>query len=136
MRSLGKMIVGNIIVTAATRAPDQLAFFCSGTGRRFSFRETNERSNRLANALLDKGFGKASVLAFICSNRAEMPEIYFALAKSGFVGVPINYRLAPAEMVELMRAMGAQGLIYESRFEACAAHIRKQLSQVYCFVAI
>jgi acyl-CoA synthetase (AMP-forming)/AMP-acid ligase II len=35
-----------------------------------------------------------------------------------------------------MRAMGAQGLIYESRFESCAAHVREHLPQLRCFVAI
>jgi fatty-acyl-CoA synthase len=135
-RALGKMLVGNMIVTAAARTPNHLAFYCSGTGRRFTFRETNERSNRLANALLERGFSKACVLAFLCSNRAEMAEIYFALAKSGIVGIPINYRLAPTEISELMRAMGAQGLIYESRFESCAAHVREHLPQLRCFIAI
>ncbi len=31
-RALGKMLVGNIIVTAAARAPNKVAFFCAGTG--------------------------------------------------------------------------------------------------------
>jgi fatty-acyl-CoA synthase len=47
--ALGKMLVGNIIVTAAARAPDKLAFYCAGTGRRLTFRDTNERCNRLAS---------------------------------------------------------------------------------------
>jgi acyl-CoA synthetase (AMP-forming)/AMP-acid ligase II len=126
-RSLGKMLVGNIIVTAAARAPDKIAFYCAGTGRRFTFRQVNERCNRLANILARHGLAKGDVVAFLCSNRAEMPEIYFALAKCGIVGIPLNYRLAPTEMVELMRAMDARVLIYEARFEACALHVQEQM---------
>ena len=135
-RALGKMVVGNIIATAAARAPDKLAFFCAGTGRRFTFRDTNERCNRLANSLAGLGLAKGDVLAFLCSNRAEMPEIYFALAKSGVVGIPLNYRLAPTETVKLMRAMGARALIFEARFEACALHVKAQMPEVRHYVVI
>ena len=135
-RALGKMLVSNILVTAATRAPDNLAFHCAGTGRRFTFRQTNQRCNRLANALAARGLSKGDVVAFLCSNRAELVEIYFAFAKSGIVGIPLNYRLAPAEVVELMRSMGAKALLYEARFEACAMQVRSDLPKVAHFVAI
>lgn len=135
-RALGKMLVGNIIATAAARTPDKLAFYCAGTGRRLTFRDTNERCNRLANSLASLGLVKGDVLAFLCSNRAEMPEIYFALAKSGIIGIPLNYRLAPTEIVALMRTMGARALIFEARFEACALHIREQMPEVRHYVSI
>src|ERR1700677_2278042 len=135
-RALGKMLVGNIIATAAARTPDKLAFYCAGTGRRLTFRDTNERCNRLANSLVSLGLAKGDVLAFLCSNRAEMPEIYFALAKSGIIGIPLNYRLAPTETVALMRAMGARALIFEARFEACALHIKAHMPEVRHYVTI
>lgn len=135
-RALGKMLVGNIIATAAARAPDKLAFYCAGTGRRLTFRDTNERCNRLAHALARLGLAKGDVLAFLCSNRAEMPEIYFALAKSGIIGIPLNYRLTPGETVELMRAMGARALIFEARFEACAQQVRDHMPEVRHYVTI
>ncbi len=135
-RSLGKMLVGNIISTAATRVPDDLAFVCAGTGRRLTFRQVNERCNRLAHALATLGLVKGNVVAFLCGNRAEMPEIYFALAKSGLVGIPLNYRLAPAEIVDLMRAMGAQALIYEARFADCVRHVRERLPAVRHYITI
>ena len=134
--ALGKMLVGNIIATAAARVPDKLAFYCAGTGRRFTFRDTNERCNRLANGLARLGLQKGDVLAFLCSNRAEMSEIYFALAKTGIVGIPLNYRLAPAETVELMRAMRARALLYEARFAVCALHVREHMPEVRHYVRI
>jgi len=135
-RALGQMLVGNMIVTAAARFPDKTAFVCTGTGRRFTFRNTNERCNRLANGLGGLGLAKGDVLAFLCGNRAEMPEIYFALAKSGIIGIPLNYRLAAGEIVELMRAMGARALVFEARFEACALHVRAHMPEVRHFVVI
>ncbi|MFX6334906.1 AMP-binding protein, partial [Acinetobacter baumannii] len=77
-------------------------------------------TNRLAQGLLGLGYAKGDVVAFLCSNRAEMVEIYFALARTGIVGLPLNYRLAEREMIELIRAMGATGLIHEARFGGVA----------------
>jgi acyl-CoA synthetase (AMP-forming)/AMP-acid ligase II len=113
---MGKMVVGQILTNAAIRFPDRESFLCFSTQRRFTFSQTNQRCNRLANGLAELGLRKGDRVAFLCSNRAEMVEIYFALAKSGLVGMPLNYRLAPVEMLELMRAVGTVALIAERRF--------------------
>src|SRR5271165_2521230 len=117
-RALGKAVVGPLLATAARRFRDREAFFCAGTGRRFSFCQTNERCNRLAHGLAGLGLAKPDTVAFLCNNRAELPEIYYALAKAGLVGIPLNYRLAPAEIVALMGAMGAKAMLFEARFGA------------------
>ncbi|TAJ82109.1 class I adenylate-forming enzyme family protein [Reyranella sp.] len=119
-RSLGKMVVGNILTAAAIRHPESPAIYCAATDRRFNYRQVEERTNRLAQTLLGLSFRKGDVVAFLTSNRAEIVEIYFALARTGIVGLPLNYRLAAAEILELVRAMGATGLIYEDRFASVA----------------
>jgi fatty-acyl-CoA synthase len=135
-RALGKMVVGNILKTAALRFRDREAFNCAGTGRRFTFRQTNERCNRLAHGLAGLGLNKPAVVGFLCNNRAELPEIYFALAKLGLVGIPLNYRLAPAEVVAMMEAMGARAMLFATRFAAAAEQVRAALPQVESFIAI
>ena len=65
-----------------------------------------------------------------------MPEIYYALAKSGLVGIPLNYRLAPAEIVALMRAMRATAMLFETRFVAAAERVRAELPGIGEFIAI
>lgn len=135
-RALGKMVVGGIVRSAALRFRDREAIYCVSTGRRFSFREVNARCNRLANGLSGLGLNKPDVVAFLCSNRAELAEMYFALAKLGLVGIPLNYRLAPAEIVELMRAMGARAMLFETRFTGVAEQVRAALPAVRSFVAI
>lgn len=130
VRGLSGMLVGNVLVTAATRFQDREAFYCAGTGRRFTFRQINQRVNRLANSLLAMGLRKGDVLAFLSTNRVEVVEIYFALAKTGIVGLPLNYRLAPVEMVELASSMGAKGLVIEDGHDAAAAALRAGLPGV------
>lgn len=134
--SLGKMLVGSVLATAAIRFPDHESVVCTATGRRFRYRETNARANRLAHGLMALGLGKGDVVAFLSTNRAEMVEIYFALAKTGIVGIPLNYRLAPSEVVELMRAMGAVGMLCEARFKAVGQQVARELPGVRRMVAI
>jgi fatty-acyl-CoA synthase len=120
---VGEMVVGNILATAAMRHPDAPAFYCAQTGRRLTFREVEARTNRLAQALLALGLKKGDVVAFLASNRAETVEIYFALARTGIVGLPLSPRLADVELIALTGAMGAAALVHERRFAAAATRI-------------
>jgi len=122
--ALGKMTVGGVLRTTAARHPQREAIFCVGTGRRVSYAELDERCNRLANYLLSLSLEKGTVVAFLCANRAEIIETYFAIAKAGFVGLPLNYRLAPREIEALVAAMGASVLVCDAKFKAAFEHLR------------
>ncbi len=130
VRALGKMVVGNVLATAALRTPDAPALYCSATNRRFTFREVDDRANRLAGALTKLGLRKGDVVAFLCSNRAETVEIYFALARTGVIGLPMNYRLAVTELVASVRAIGASALVFEARFRSMAQLLLGELPSV------
>jgi len=134
--SLGRMLVGSVLTTAAIRFPDNESVICTATGRRFRYRETNARSNRLAHGLMALGLRKGDVVAFLSTNRAEVVETYFALAKTGIVGIPLNYRLAPAEVIELMRAMGVVGMLCEARFRPVAQQAAQALPGLRALIAI
>ncbi|WP_188612343.1 class I adenylate-forming enzyme family protein [Chelatococcus reniformis] len=135
-RALGRMVVGSILTSAALNFRDREAFLCAGTGRRVTFRQANERCNRLANGLTDAGLRKADVVAFLCNNRSELPEIYFALAKLGLVGIPLNYRLAPAEIIALVTEMDAKALIFATRFLWAAQQVKETVPNIAHLVAI
>jgi fatty-acyl-CoA synthase len=126
-RALGQQLISSVLTTGAVRYADREALYCSGTGRRFTFRELNERSNRLAHAFSALGFRKGDVVGFLCANRAEIIEIYFALAKTGIVGLPLNYRLAAAEVATLLATTGATGLVCEARFGDVLEQLRRDL---------
>ncbi len=64
----------------------------------YTFKEWNDRSCRLANALYDLGLRKGDRFAVLAYNCVEWMEIYGAAAKGGFICVPIIFRLAAPEM--------------------------------------
>ncbi|MBI9082471.1 MAG: AMP-binding protein [Desulfobacterales bacterium] len=135
-KATGTLTVGNFVKVAATRYGDREAIFCSTTNRRFSFRQLNQRTNRLANGLLGLGLKKGDVAAFLCTNRAEIVEIYSALAKIGVLGIPLNYRLAPNEMIDLMAHGEASTLIFDPWFGEIATQVREALPRVQHFVGM
>ena len=64
----------------------------------YTFKEWNDRSCRLANALSSMGMKKGDRFAALGYNCVEWMEIYAAAAKGGFIVVPIMFRLSAPEM--------------------------------------
>lgn len=64
----------------------------------YTFKEWNERSCRLANALAEMGMRKGDRFAVLAYNCVEWMEMYAAAAKGGFIVVPLMFRLSAPEM--------------------------------------
>jgi acyl-coenzyme A synthetase/AMP-(fatty) acid ligase len=67
-----------------------------------TFGELDRRSSRLANALLGLGLQKGDRVAFQMSNRPAIVEIEIALYKAGLVKMPLNARLSPSEVTDVI----------------------------------
>jgi long-chain acyl-CoA synthetase len=76
-----------------------------------TYAELDERSNRLAQALLAAGVGRGSRVAYLDRTAPEVVELLFAAAKIGAVTVPLNWRLAGPEMAAVLDDSQAPVLI-------------------------
>ena len=135
-RATGSFVMGNYPKVAAARYGDKEAIYCVTTGKRLSFRELNQRCNALANGLLSLGLKKGDVTAFLSYNRAEIVETYFALAKTGVLGIPLNYRLSAGEIVELINFCDAENLIFDPSFSEIVSDIRQKLPGVKRYICM
>lgn len=135
-KAIETMAVGRLMKSAAIRFRDKEALYCEPTGRRFTYVQLNERTNRLANALRGVGFTKGNVIAFLSKNRAEVMETFYANAKSGFLGLPLNYRLANKEIIHLLELYEAKALIFENDFIEVAQEARLQLPGIKKYIII
>ncbi len=66
--------------------------------RRYTYKEFEERVNRLASRLKDAGFQKGDRIAFLCPNTPPMLEGTFAIPAAGLIMVTINTRLSAGEV--------------------------------------
>jgi acyl-CoA synthetase (AMP-forming)/AMP-acid ligase II len=87
------MSMGLAVTRQARSRPDELAVF--DQDRRRTWRELDERTNRLANALRDRyGVRAGDRVALLCPNRIEVAEVLAATHKAGAVYVGLNFRMA------------------------------------------
>ncbi len=108
------MIVPDQIARSVLRYPDNVAAI-SGDERR-TFREIDERSNRLAHALLGMGLVKGDRVATPIENSVRCVEIDFALAKAGFVRVSLNPRSTASDAAFILADSDARVLVFGSGY--------------------
>ncbi|MCG7595190.1 long-chain-fatty-acid--CoA ligase [Mycobacterium sp. PSTR-4-N] len=99
--------------------------------RTITYGELDARSNQVAQAFAAMGVGRGDRVAFIDRNGAEFFEVMFGLAKLGAVGVPVNWRLAPAEMAHVLADCEATAVVVGADFfahvEAIEAHLSRHV---------
>lgn len=94
------MLVRDYLENNARSWPTRSAYV-SESGR-FSWRETADRSRRLAAAFQAFGIKKGDVVASLAYDRQEVVEIWYACALIGAVRVGINPRYSPREMGHIL----------------------------------
>ncbi|MDH4610449.1 acyl-CoA synthetase [Pseudomonas sp. BN102] len=95
----------------ATLTPEKPAVINGSTGEQLSFRELDERSNRLARYLLDAGLRHGDGLGMFLENNIRCFEVCWAALRSGLQIVPINRFLTPEEAAYIVNDSGAKALV-------------------------
>jgi len=85
--------------------------------RRYTYRQFEERVNRLAQALRQAGLRKHDRVAFLCPNIPTMLEAHFGVPAAGGVLVAINIRLSTDEIGYILEHSGATFLFVDAEFE-------------------
>jgi fatty-acyl-CoA synthase len=81
---------------------------------RLTWRELDERSTRVAVALIRYGVRPSEPVALYSGNRIEYIELMYGLAKAGCPIVPLSPRFVAAEVTGAVAATGARALVTDS----------------------
>lgn len=95
--------------------------------RRITYGEFGERTNRLANALLDMGVRSGQRVAFLAYNSYPLLEGYYGVVQAGAILLPINIRLSPDEIAYILEHSDARVLFVDRDFAPIQAAICKDL---------
>ncbi len=76
----------------------------------------NEKANRVANMLLERGVKKGDKVAILLMNCLEWLPIYFGILKSGALAVPLNFRYSAEEIDYCVRKAEADVLLFGPEF--------------------
>lgn len=91
--------------------PDKPALIHGPTGAAISYREMDERSNRLAQYLYALGLRPGDRFALLMENNMRYLEICWAALRSGLTAVPVNRFLTPQEVAYIVQDSDAKVLI-------------------------
>lgn len=113
------MIQFDPIATYAGSNPDGIAVVDLESGRQWSYAGLHRAIDRLAAWLVDEfGEGSGVRVATLARNCAEMLVLQLAGARAGTVFVPLNWRLANAEIAALLADAGPAALFIDAEFSA------------------
>ncbi|BBZ15456.1 class I adenylate-forming enzyme family protein [Mycobacterium branderi] len=88
--------IADALTLIARRAPATPAIGLRG-GRVLNYAQLDERTNRLANALIGAGLSPGDAIGAWMEDVPEYFELYLAVAKAGLVIVPVNARFKADE---------------------------------------
>ena len=129
------LTLGQMLTVHQRLQPDRIG--ARDLDRAMSFRLWNERSCRLANALVGLGLVRGDRVAVLAYNCVEWVEIFAATAKAGLIAVPMNFRLIAKELRFILEDAGVAALIVQDQLagviEELGADLRFAASRVICF---
>lgn len=110
------IIAQDWIAHHARISPAQEAIHDLASGRRFTFAEFDIRVTRLALYLQSLGVGESDRVAVLSHNDSDVFEIQFACARLGAIFLPLNWRLAVAELEYISRDATPKVMLYGVEF--------------------
>ena len=117
--------VADVIRRHAAQRPDAVAL--RQGDRELAYGDLDERSSRLAQALLARGVRAGARVAYLDRSAPEVVELLFAASKVGAVLVPLNWRMAPPELAAVMADAQAPLLIAGTDYRAVAEDVLERL---------
>ena len=117
---------GDMIRQWAAAQPDHPALRWGD--EELSYRQLDERSSRVAQALRAAGVGPGDRVAFLDKNSAEQVELFFGAAKLNAVPTPVNFRLAPPEVAVIVTDAAAKVFVVGEEFAPLVAAIADDLA--------
>ncbi len=89
----------------------------------------NEKANRFANLLLQRGIQKGDKVAILMMNGLEWLPIYFGILKTGALAVPLNFRYSAEEIEYCVNLAEADVLVFSNPFIGRVEEIADRISK-------
>ena len=84
--------------------------------REITWEVFDEKANRVANMLIDRGIGPGNKVAILLMNCLEFLPIYFGILKTGAVVVPMNFRFSADEIRYCVKLSDTDILLFGPEF--------------------
>ncbi len=126
--------LADLFESVVDTVPERLALV-AGEARR-SYRELDQRANRLANHLAAQGLGRDDHIGIYATNCVEWVEAMWACFKLSAVPVNINFRYVEDELRYIFDNADLKAVIYQRSYGQLLDTIRSDLPLLQHFVMI
>ncbi len=119
------MHAADLLSKRAHLTPDREALLEAATGRRFTYRQLNDRANCLANFFQEKlGVQKGDRVSILAHNSVVYVDLFYGLAKIGAIFAPLNWRLVARELSYIVNDCGSKVILCGPEFVETLAEMR------------
>ncbi|HEX8164560.1 MAG TPA: amino acid adenylation domain-containing protein [Beijerinckiaceae bacterium] len=126
-------LVHSLFEAQARRQPTALAV--QGDGPELSYRELNQRADRLAGMLAGRGLRPGARIALLCERSPHLIVAMLAVLKAGCAYVPLDPDSPPARHETILRIAEAGALITDASMQARAERLAATAGGVPCLRA-
>jgi len=116
--------LGEVLIRNAECFGDRVAIFNQHGS--FSHRQFFDRIARISDGWRQNGVSRQDRVAFLMGNGLDITCLFGAAEFSGFIAVPLNWRLSPLELERTIKDCKPKVLVFEPRF----ADVARQLAQL------
>ncbi len=130
----------DVVAKFARISPSGAAFVevrpLSGVRQEISWERFHDRTNRIANHLLQKGVQRQDKVFLLGRNSIRWLEAYFAILKTGAWAVPLNFRFTNEDIHYCARVAEPSVFIFDEEYAARVNALREELATVvhYCVI--
>lgn len=97
--------------------------------REITWNVFNEKANRFANLLLERGIKKGDKVSILLMNCLEWLPIYFGILKTGALAVPLNFRYSSDEIEYCVNKSDSDVLVFGPAFIGRVEEIADKISK-------
>jgi fatty-acyl-CoA synthase len=107
----------------------------SGT-KQFTYAQFAERCDRLAAGLTAEGLQPGDRVAYLSFNNNELLEGYYGVVQARAIVMPLNVRLSPLELINILNHSGARVLVFENDFLPLIEKLRPSCPAIERYITI
>jgi len=128
------MTISEMLAKNASLFPNDIALIelSPDEGKRhdITWREFDDRANRLANALIDRGIKKGDKVIQLMRNSINWLEVYFGIIRTGAWVVPLNFRFTSTDIRSCAEISEAKMMIMDNEFIERVDQVKPQLMTI------
>src|SRR6201993_5108652 len=113
--------IADLAEHAIDAVPDRVALICGD--EKLTYAQLEERANRLAHYLIDRGVQKDDKVGLYCRNRIEIVIAMLGIIKAGAILVNVNYRYVEGELRYLFENSDMVALVHERQYADRVANV-------------